>query len=89
MSEYNTVNYDAAGAVAIVTIARPDAMNSFNTELRKELAAALKQAADDSDIRAVVLTGEGRSFCAGADLKEVNEDIESVLQNEYRPVFNR
>lgn len=89
MSEYNTVNYDAEGAVAIVTIARPDAMNSFNTELRKELAAALKQAADNSDIRAVVLTGEGRSFCAGADLKEVNEDIESVLQDEYRPVFEQ
>ena len=89
MSDYNTVNYATNGQVAIVTIARPDAMNSFNTELRKELAEALKQAADDGGIRAVVLTGEGRSFCAGADLKEVNEDIESVLQNEYRPVFEQ
>ena len=64
-------------------------MNSFNTELRRELAAALKAAADDRSIRAVVLTAEGRSFSAGADLKEINEDIESVLQNEYRPVFEQ
>lgn len=89
MSDYNTVKYATDGAVALVTIARPDAMNSFNTELREELAAALRQAADNKEIRAVVLTGEGRSFCAGADLKEVNEDIESVLQNEYRPVFEQ
>ena len=46
MSDYNTVNYATDGAVAIVTIARPDAMNSFNTELRKELAAALTRALD-------------------------------------------
>ncbi len=89
MSEYNTVKYGTDGRVAIVTIYRPDAMNSFNTELRKELAAALKQAAVDSSIRAVVLTAEGRSFSAGADLKEINDDIESVLQKEYRPVFEQ
>ena len=89
MSEYNTVKYGTDGRVAIVTIFRPDAMNSFNTELRSELAAALKEAADDSDIRAVVLTGEGRTFSAGADLKEINENIESVLQDEYRPVFEQ
>lgn len=87
MKDFNTVKYATDGAVAIVTIHRPDAMNSFNSELRRELAAALKQAAGDVAIRAVVLTGEGRSFSAGADLKEINEDIESVLQKEYRPVF--
>ena len=89
MSDYETVKYSTDGAVAIVTIYRPDAMNSFNTALRQELAAALSEAANDSAIRAVVLTGEGRSFSAGADLKEINEDIESVLQNEYRPVFEQ
>jgi 2-(1,2-epoxy-1,2-dihydrophenyl)acetyl-CoA isomerase len=89
MSEYDTVRYATDGSVAIVTIHRPDAMNSFNTELRRELAAALKKSADDKDIRAVVLTGEGRSFSAGADLKEINEDIEHVLQKEYRPVFEQ
>lgn len=89
MSDYETVRYATDGRVAVVTIYRPDAMNSFNTELRQELATALKTAADDDDIRVVVLTGEGRSFCAGADLKEINEDIEAVLQKEYRPIFEQ
>ena len=87
MSEYNTVKTATDGMVAIVTIFRPDAMNSFNTELRNELAAALREVANDTSIRAVVLTAEGRSFSAGADLKEINENIESVLQDQYRPIF--
>lgn len=90
MSSYNTVRYDVDGPVAIVTIDRPDAMNSFNTELRKELRQALDEAGNDDAIRAVVLTGEGRSFCAGADLKDGmsgDVDIEKVLQDEYRPVL--
>ena len=89
MSEYDTVRYAIDGRVAIVTICRPDAINSFNTELRQELASALKEAADDAAIRAVVLTSEGRTFSAGADLNEINEDIEAVLQKEYRPVFEQ
>ncbi len=89
MSDFETVKLEKDGRVAIVTIFRPDAMNSFNTELRGELAAALKSAADDEDVRAVVLTGEGRSFSAGADLKEINEDIEAVLQQGYRPIFEQ
>ena len=89
MSDYETVRYAKDGMVGIVTIYRPDAMNSFNTELRRELAAALKDAAEDAGIRAVVLTSEGRTFSAGADLKEINEDIESVLQDEYRPCFEQ
>jgi 2-(1,2-epoxy-1,2-dihydrophenyl)acetyl-CoA isomerase len=89
MSEYNTVKYGTDGSVAIVTIFRPDAMNAFNAELRSELAAALKEAADDASIRAVVLTAEGRSFSAGADLKEINVDIEEVLQKQYRPIFEQ
>ena len=89
MGDYRTVQYATDGRVAVVTIHRPDAMNSFNTELRTELAAALKSAADDDDVRVVVLTGEGRSFSAGADLKEINEDIEAVLQQGYRPIFEQ
>jgi len=90
MTHYNTVTYDQDDAVAIVTIARPEAMNSFNEELRDELSRALQQAEDDASVRAVVLTGQGRSFCAGADLKEglgKKKSIEEVLQTEYRPVF--
>ncbi len=90
MSEYETVRYASDGQVAIITIHRPEAMNSFNQALRADLLRACERAATDSSVRAVVLTGEGRSFSAGADLKgSLNPDdsIEDMLQNEYRPVL--
>ncbi len=89
MSDFETVKYATDGAVAVITIHRPDAMNSFNTALRRDLAAALQRAAGDDAVRAVVLTGEGRSFSAGADLKDIDSGtpVDQILQNEYRPVF--
>jgi len=88
MSHDETVVYEQDGAVAIVTINRPDAMNSFDTTLRRELADALNRAGADGSVRAVVLTGTGRSFSAGADLKDGvarQKTVEEVLQQEYRP----
>lgn len=90
MSDYETVRCAFRGPVAVVTLFRPDAMNSFNTELRRDLHAALEHAADNESVRVVVVTGEGRSFSAGADLKSgltVDTSVEEVLQREYRPVF--
>jgi 2-(1,2-epoxy-1,2-dihydrophenyl)acetyl-CoA isomerase len=90
VSEYETVKYEQDDSVAIITINRPDAMNSFDAALRRDLLAACQKAADDKSIRAVVLTGEGRSFSAGADLKsglDPNADTERMLQDEYRPVL--
>lgn len=88
MSDYETVKFARDGAVAVITIFRPDAMNSFTTELRRELLSALERARDDEAVRAVVLTGEGRSFSAGADLKgslSTDRSVEEQLQEEYRP----
>jgi 2-(1,2-epoxy-1,2-dihydrophenyl)acetyl-CoA isomerase len=90
MSDFETVKYERDGPVAIITIYRPDAMNSFNTQLRSELLAAFEKARDDSSVRVAILTGEGRAFCAGADLKEglgKTKSIQEVLQTEYRPVL--
>ena len=90
MSDYETVKYSQDGAVAIITIFRPDAMNSFNTQLRADLLAAFKRAAADESIRVVVFTGEGRSFSAGADLKDIDSaerKVDELLQVEYRPVL--
>jgi len=83
------VRYEQDGAVAVVTINRPDAMNAFTTELSLALQLALEQAHNDTAIRAVVLTGEGRSFSAGADLKSGFEGrpVSGKLQYEYRPVL--
>ncbi len=90
MSGYETVQYGQDGAVATITIFRPDAMNSFNTELRKDLLTAFEKAAGDESVRVVILTGEGRSFSAGADLKgslSSDRPVEQQLQEEYRPVL--
>ncbi len=90
MSGYETVQYGQDGAVATITILRPDAMNSFNTELRKDLLTAFEKAAGDESVRVVILTGEGRSFSAGADLKgslSSDRPVEQQLQEEYRPVL--
>lgn len=81
------VKYEQQDAVAIITLHRPDAMNSFDTDLRAALAYALEKAHEDDSVRVVVLTGEGRTFSAGADLKAgIDRDVSEILQVEYRPV---
>ena len=90
MTDYETVRYASDGQVAVITIHRPEAMNSFDDALRRDLLAACDKAANDGNVRAVVLTGEGRSFSAGADLKsglDPDRSIEDMLQSEYRPVL--
>jgi len=57
------------GAVAIIRLNRPSAMNAVNAALSTAVGELLEQAAADDDVRVVVLTGTGRAFCAGADLK--------------------
>ncbi len=90
MSDYETVKYGQDGAVATITIHRPDAMNSFNTQLRADLLSAFEKASGDDSVRVVIFTGEGRSFSAGADLKDIDsveKSVEELLQTEYRPVL--
>ncbi len=83
------VKQERRGAVAVITLNRPDSMNAFTTELSLQLQLALERVADDDSIRAVVLTGEGRCFSAGADLKAGFEgrQVFGKLQYEYRPVL--
>lgn len=89
MSDLETVRYRRDDAVAVITIWRPDAMNSFNTVLRRDLLTAFRRAAQDDAVRVVVLTGEGRSFSAGADLKDIEnpKPVSEILQEEYRPLL--
>lgn len=90
MPDFETVKYAIDDSVAIVTLHRPDAMNSFNEQLRSDLFDAFETAAKDDGVRVVVVTGEGRSFSAGADLKgslETGPSLEDMLQKEYRPIF--
>ncbi|MCC5035375.1 enoyl-CoA hydratase/isomerase family protein [Streptomyces sp. WAC 00631] len=66
----DTVLHEVTDGLATITLNRPDAMNSLNTEIKEALREALQQAAADSAVRAVLLTGRGRAFCVGQDLKE-------------------
>ncbi|MDO9146389.1 MAG: enoyl-CoA hydratase-related protein [Hydrogenophaga sp.] len=69
-SVHSTVLYETRGAVALLTLNRPEALNSFTRQMHRDLWAALNRAEADKTIRALVLTGAGRGFCAGADLAE-------------------
>ena len=66
----SSVLFDTRGAVALVTLNRPQALNSFTRQMHQELWAALDRIEADKSIRALVITGAGRGFCAGADLAE-------------------
>lgn len=65
---YNTLRYDVADKVLTLTLHRPDNLNAFTIEMANELIDAFNRASDDDAVSAIVVTGEGRAFCAGMDL---------------------
>ncbi|MDP8903794.1 MAG: enoyl-CoA hydratase-related protein [Chloroflexota bacterium] len=77
--------------VLTLTLNRPDALNSFNIEMKEALLAALREAARDADVGVVVLTGAGRAFSAGQDLKERQggnvPDLGTELRVRYNPLI--
>ena len=82
-----SVLYETDGAVATITLNRPESLNSFNKDMRAALVAATSQARADKAVRAVILTGAGRCFSAGADLKagfKTGAEVEQILNNEYK-----
>jgi 2-(1,2-epoxy-1,2-dihydrophenyl)acetyl-CoA isomerase len=97
MADLQTVNLLRDGAAATIELARPDALNAWNAQLGHDLLAALREVAGDDEVRAVVLTGAGRAFSAGADLKEISTreartpdghpDVRKVLTERYHPII--
>ena len=71
MSTYNTITFEHSDRVALVTINRPDSLNALNQEVMAEVADVFARIDRDKDIAVSVLTGEGRAFAAGADIKEM------------------
>lgn len=65
---YEQIRYETDGPIATITLARPDKMNAYTAIMGIELADAIRAAGADDAVRAIVLTGEGRGFCAGADI---------------------
>src|SRR4051812_46826038 len=86
-----------AGAVRTLVLNRPAALNSFTAEMHRELRAALDAAAADAEVRAVVITGAGRGFCAGQDLNDPamapaedgRVDVGAVIEATYKPLALR
>lgn len=91
MSEDPVVIYDIEGGIARITLNRPDALNAFDQQLRLQLTAAFERAALDQAVHAVVLSGAGRAFSSGADLKagmKDGADTQRQLLEEYAPSVN-
>ena len=65
---YNTLRYEVADHILTLTLNRPEQLNSFTVEMANELIDAFNRASDDDEVRAIVVTGAGRAFCAGMDL---------------------
>lgn len=68
--EYKDIIYTKADHIATITLNRPERMNAFTFSMIESIQNALQDAAADSDVRVIVITGAGRAFCAGLDLKE-------------------
>jgi hypothetical protein len=82
---YTTLRYEVADSILTLTLNRPDQLNAFTVEMANELIEAFNRASDDDEVRAIVVTGEGRAFCAGMDLSVegnvfgLNEDLEPTM----------
>ena len=72
---YETLIVEAHGAVALIRLNRPEALNALNSQLLEELGRALDAAEADDGVRCLVLTGSDRAFAAGADIGEFRRDI--------------
>ena len=79
---YETIKYEKNEQIAVITVNRPKAMNALNSQVLEELYDAFVQAEQDADLRAVILTGEGKAFVAGADIAEMSE-LNSVEAREF------
>ncbi|WP_187968021.1 2-(1,2-epoxy-1,2-dihydrophenyl)acetyl-CoA isomerase PaaG [Aquibium microcysteis] len=88
-----TILHDRRDGYSVISLNRPDRLNSFNRQQHAELRAALDECAGNADIRAVVLTGQGRGFCAGQDLSDVGDmggerpDLGRTLHENYNPLI--
>ena len=88
---FETLLFEIVNGKALITLNRPDVYNAFNDLLRKELLDALKEAEKNPAVRVVIITGAGKAFCSGQDLKEVmsnpNRNISESLHKGYNPII--
>ncbi|HXC06811.1 MAG TPA: enoyl-CoA hydratase-related protein [Bacteroidia bacterium] len=89
----SSIQSETSGEVRILTLNRPDKFNSFNREMALLLQQELDKAEADKSVRAILLTGEGKAFCAGQDLGEAVDSsgpgIERIVKEHYNPIITR
>jgi len=91
MKTYKNIEFEINEGVAIITLNRTDVLNSFNFEMADETIDALTYSRDEKIIRAIVLTANGKGFCAGQDLEEATREngpnIEEIVEHTYNPII--
>lgn len=87
--DYETINFEVTDHVATVTLNRPDRLNAFNRQMMNEMIAMLDHTDADDDVRAIIITGAGRGFCAGADLGEGGATFDASAQGRDANTVNR
>jgi 2-(1,2-epoxy-1,2-dihydrophenyl)acetyl-CoA isomerase len=96
--KFENIRFEVEGAVARLTLNRPEKMNSFTAAMHAEMRDALDHVQHDKHIRVLVITGEGRAFCAGQDLSdpmvkfvpgETPPDMGDVVEQNYKPLILR
>jgi 2-(1,2-epoxy-1,2-dihydrophenyl)acetyl-CoA isomerase len=90
----NSILLKIENKIAFITLNRPEVFNSFNREMALSLQKNLDDCESNREVRAIVLTGNGRAFCAGQDLKEVtspelNPGFKKILEEHYNPIITR
>jgi len=88
---FECIAYTVENGIATIMLNRPDVFNAFNDTQSYELQDALKQAKRDDNVRAVILTGAGKAFCSGQDLKAIaqseNRSLSESLYKRYNPII--
>ena len=94
LMDLETVLYQLDGGVLTLTLNRPESYNACNEQLTSDLQAALKEAEKNAAVRAIVLTGAGKAFCSGQDLKEApasggRRSLQDSLERRYNPIIRK
>ena len=83
-SPFETLLFEKSGAVAQISLDRPQVVNAYNVQMRDDFSQALSAIHQDTEVRALLITGEGRGFCAGADLTEFGTAPSQVVARQVR-----
>lgn len=86
---FETIRYELNSGIAWIYLNRPEKLNAFIAKMNREVKDAIKAASVDDQVRCIVITGEGRAFCSGQDLSEVDENMDhgQVLRDHYGPMI--